>query len=127
MRLSLLFLSCLLFVSCTAYKLHVRLDGQPTQAMEARTRKADGFWTVDLVLPRGSWAVTSGEPGIAPRLVESAGRQHVRVELPPGRMLSVKPLELKLQGLNGEGKPSGPPFTVTIDHYSQFQRGSSFS
>ena len=113
-----------MLVSCTAYKLHVRLNGQPTQSMTARIDKANGIRTVDLLLPGGSWAVTSTEPGINPRISKKDGQQHVRFELPPDRLLSLKPVELTLQGLNVEGKPSGTPFTVVIDHYSRYQKSS---
>ena len=116
-----------MLVSCTAYKLHVRLNGQPTQSMEARIDKANGIRTVDLLLPGGSWVVSAAESGINPRIVAVDGRQHVRFELPPDRMLSLKPVELTLQGLNTEGKPSGNPFVVVIDQYNRTQKASPFT
>ena len=120
-----IFLSML--VSCSAYKLHVRLNGQPTQSMEARIDKANGIRTVDLVLPGGAWAVSATESGINPRVHVIDGRKHVRFDLPPDRLLSVKPIELSLQGLNIEGKPSGNPFVVVIDQYSRTQKASPFT
>jgi len=120
--------ACLLvLVSCSAYKLHVRLDGRPTTSMEARLAKVNGIRTVDLFIPSGLWAVSSNEPGLNPRILKTDGRQHVRFEVPPDRMLSIKPVELMLQGLDLGGKPSGIPFTVTIDHYTLGQKASSLS
>jgi hypothetical protein len=116
-----------LLVSCMTHKLNVRLNGVPTQSMEARLDKENGYKTVDLLLPGGWWTVSASESGISPRIVKIEGRQHVRFELPPDRMLSVKPVELTLQGLDVAGKPSGTPFTVTIDYYTRSQKASPFS
>ena len=115
------------FVSCTAYKLHVRLNGQPTQSMVARIDEANGIRIVDLLLPGGAWEVSAAESDINPRIIAVAGKQHVRFELPPSRMLSLKPVELTLQGLNTKGKPSGEPFTVVIDYYNRAEKASAFS
>ncbi len=114
-------------VSCTAHKLEVRLNGQPTQSMEARVAKEDGDRMLDLVLPGGAWAVSASEPGITPRIVVIDGRQHVRIELPPGRMISSKPIEITLQGLGNDGKPAGSPYTVSLDYSSRSQKASRYS
>jgi len=116
-----------MLVSCAAYNLHVRLNGKPTQSMKARIEKVNGIWTVDLLIPGGAWAVSSSESGINPHILKIDGQQHVRFDLPPNRMLSSKPVELTLQGLNLEGKPAGDPFIVVIDHYNQYQRASPLS
>ena len=127
MRLITLTIILSVFFSCTSYRLHVRLNGQPTQSMVARIEKANGIRIVDLLLPGGTWVVSATESDITPRIIAIAGQQHVRFKLPPDRMLSLKPVELTLQGLNTNGKPSGEPFTVVIDYYNRTEKASSFS
>jgi hypothetical protein len=84
MRITSIPILLIALVSCTLHKLEVRLNGQPTQSMEARVAKEDGDRMVDLLLPGGAWAVSASEPGITPRIVVIDGRQHVRIELPTG-------------------------------------------
>jgi hypothetical protein len=129
MRLPALpFLALLLLApACTNYKVQVRLEGQPTTSISARMDKADGFWTVDVVLPPGQWTVKAQEADLAPRLLLSEGRQHVRFELPPGRLLTVRPVELTIQAVDGQGRTSGNPLRVTVDHYTLAQRSGRYS
>ena len=117
----------LALVACTAHKLEVRLNGQPTQSMEARVGKEDGDRMIDLLLPGGKWAVSASEGGITPRIVLIDGRQHVRIEVPPGRMISSKPIEITLQGLGNDGKPAGTPYTVTLGYNSRYLKASHYS
>ena len=114
-------------LACTAHKLEVRLSGQPTQSMEARVAKEDGDRMVDLLLPGGAWSVSASEAGITPRIMMIDGRQHVRIEMPPGRMISSRPIEITLQGLDSKGKPAGTPYTVTLDYNSKYQKASRYS
>jgi hypothetical protein len=114
-------------LACTAHKLEVRLNGQPTQSMEARVAKEDGDRMVDLLLPGGAWSVSASEAGITPRIMMIDGRQHVRIEMPPGRMISSRPIEISLQGLDSKGKPAGTPYTVTLDYNSKYQKASRYS
>jgi hypothetical protein len=114
-------------VSCTAHKLEVRLNGQPTQSMEARVEKENGLRTVDLLLPGGLWAVSAEEAGVTARIVEIDGRRHVRIGLPPERMISSKPIVLTLQWLDLNGKPSGTPYTVSLNYYNRQQKASRYS
>ncbi|MFZ1376840.1 MAG: hypothetical protein WAS25_09625 [Geothrix sp.] len=114
-------------VSCTAHKLEVRLNGQPTQSMEARVGIINGQRTIDLILPGGSWAVSAEESGVVPRIVDLDGRKHVFVELPIDRMVSSKPIVLTLQGLDRDGKPSGSPYIVSLDYYNRQQKASRYT
>jgi hypothetical protein len=114
-------------VSCTAHKLDVRLNGQPTQSMDARIKKNNGHRIIDLILPGGSWAVSAEESGVVPRIVELEGRKHVFVELPDDRMVSSKPILITLQGLDRDGKPSGKPYTVSLSYYNRQQKASPYT
>jgi hypothetical protein len=116
-----------LLVSCTAHKLVVHLNGQPTQSMQARVEKENGLRVVDLLLPGGSWAVSAEEAGLTPRIVEINGRQHVRIGLPSDRMVSSKPIVVTLQGLDMNGNPAGTPYTVSLDYYNRQQKASRYS
>ena len=127
MRVITVLTSLGLLVSCTAHKLEVRLNGQPTTSMEGRVDKENGTRMVDLLIPGGRWAVSATEPGIHPRLVEVDGRQHVRIELPPDRMISLKPIVITLQGLDASGLPAGSPYTVSLDYSSHQQKASRYS
>jgi len=113
--------------ACTAHKLEVRLNGRPTQTMEARVENHNGRRIIDLLLPGGAWAVSAEEAGVIPRILELEGRKHVHVELPPERMVSAKPIVLTLQGLDPHGKAVGAPITVTLDYYSRAQKASRFT
>lgn len=127
MRMLVLTGILVLLVSCTTHKLVVHLNGQPTQSMEARVEKVDGLRIVDLLLPGGSWAVSAEEAGLTPRLVEINGRKHLRIGLPLDRMISSKPIVVTLQGLDLNGKPSGAPYTVSLDYYNRQQKASRYS
>ena len=127
MRFAVLPALLVMLVSCSAYKLHVRLDGRPAESMVARIDKVNGVKTVDLVLPGGLWAVHATESGINPHILEIDGLKHVRFQLPPDRMLSLRPIELTLQGLDLKGQPSGNPIIVTIDQYNRTQKASPYS
>ena len=113
--------------ACTAHKLEVRLNGRPTQTMEARVEKDNGRRIIDLILPGGAWALSAEEAGVIPRILELEGRKHVHVELPPERMVSARPVVLTLQGLDPQGQPVGSPITVTLDYYSRAQKASRFT
>ena len=113
--------------ACTAHKLEVRLNGRPTQSMEARVEMNKGRRIIDLILPGGAWAVSADEAGVNPRILLLEGRKHVQVELPPERMVSAKPIVLTLQGLNPQGQPVGSPYTVTLDYYNRAQKASRFT
>ena len=127
MRITTLPILLFALVSCTLHKLEVRLNGQPTQSMEARVEKEDGRRTVDLLLPGGYWTVSTSELGLTTRIVEIEGRRHVRIGLPPDRMLSSRPLELTLQGLDAKGNPAGAPYLVSLDYTSRYQKSSRYS
>ena len=117
----------LAMTACTTHKLEVRLNGRPTQSMEARVENNNGRRIIDLILPGGAWAVSAEEVGVVPRILEREGRKHVFVELPSERMVSAKPVVLTLQGLDPQGKPVGSPYTVTLDYYSRAQKASRFT
>jgi len=117
----------LAMTACTAHKLEVRLNGRPTQSMEARVENNNGRRIIDLILPGGSWAVSAEGAGVVPRILEREGRKHVFVELPSERMVSAKPVVLTLQGLDPQGKPVGSPYTVTLDYYNREQKASRFT
>lgn len=127
MRVTAIPILLITLVSCTMHKLEVRLNGQPTQSMEARVEKVNGQRIVDLILPGGSWAVSAEEPGVIPRILQLDGRQHVRIEPPPDRMVSSKPILLTLQGLGPDGKPTGSPYIVSLDYYNREQKASRFT
>src|ERR1035438_387503 len=127
MRIVAISILLLALASCTAHKLEVRLNGQPTQSMEARVAKEDGDRMIDLLLPGGNWSVSALEAGIMPRIMLIDGRQHVRIEMPPGRMISSKPIEITLQGLGNDGKPAGSPYTVTLGYNSRYLKASHYS
>jgi len=127
MRIPAIFISLVATVSCTFHKLEVRLNGQPTQSMEARVENADGRRIVDLLLPGGYWAVSTPESGLTTRIVEIEGRRHVRIGLPSDRLLSSRPLELTLQGLDPNGNPVGDPYLVSLDYTSRHQKASRYS
>ena len=114
-------------VSCTFHKLEVRLNGQPTQSMEARVDKEGGRRIVDLLLPGGFWSVSTSESGLTTRIIEIDGRRHVRIGLPSDRLLSSRPLELILQGLDTKGNPAGAPYLVSLDYNSRYQKASRYS
>ena len=117
----------LAMTACTTHKLEVRLNGRPTQSMEARVENHNGRRIIDLILPGGSWAVSAEEAGVVPRILEREGPKHVFVELPSERMVSAKPVVLTLQGLDPQGKPVGSPYTVTLDYYNREQKASRFT
>ena len=127
MRVLAILLSLIALVSCTLHKLEVRLNGQPTQSMEARVEKVDGRRTVDLILPGGYWSVSTSESGVTTRIVDVDGRRHVRIGLPEDRMLSSRPLELTLQGLDPNGNPTGAPYLVSLDYINRYQKASRYS
>ena len=117
----------LALTACMAHKLEVRLNGRPTQTMEARVENHNGRRIIDLILPGGAWALSAEEAGVIPRILELEGRKHVHIELPPERMVSAKPVVLTLQGLDPHGKAVGAPITVTLDYYSRAQKASRFT
>ena len=117
----------LALTACMAHKLEVRLNGRPTQTMEARVENHNGRRIIDLILPGGAWALSAEEAGVIPRILELEGRKHVHIELPPERMVSAKPVVLTLQGLDPQGKPVGSPYTVTLDYYNREQKASRYT
>lgn len=127
MRITTLPILLIAFVSCTLHKLEVRLNGQPTQSMEARVENEDGRRIVDLLLPGGYWSVSTSESGLTTRIVEIEGRRHVRIGLPSDRLLSSKPLELTIQGLDPKGNPVGASYLVSLDYTSRYQKASRYS
>jgi hypothetical protein len=126
MRLPAILALLLLASACTNYQVRVRLEGLPATSMTARMDKADGFWTVDVCLPAGHWSVKALEPELAPRTLLVDGREHVRFELPPGRLLTIKPVDLTIQALDDQGHPFGTPLRVTVDAYTLTQRGDRY-